>query len=253
MSLAVALLSALLALSGSSSRAPRGGGGPAGAAAQGGYCDPATGCNGGTTFYGSTARSLVVIDLSGATPRVLPVGDFGAEVTDLARAPDGTLYAVGFDSLYRVDQRTGRATLVGSLGVNDVNGLVWGGQGLLASSTDGLLYEVSPATGAARPLGSFGPGIGSSGDLCFGPGGALYMTSPEGGRAGAPDRLVRVDPRTGAAAVVGPTGTARVYGLAWVDGALTGVTESGALVRLDLRTGGATTLGTAGLPFWGAS
>lgn len=231
------------------------GGGTVGVApgAEGGYCDPATGCTGGTVFYANSAQQLFVVDLGGDSPRTRLVGSFAAEITDLARSPDGRLFGVTFRSLALIDQRTGRATIVGSLGVDNVNGLAWGGGELLASSTDGLLYRVDPTTGHATTIGPFGSGITSSGDLCFGPGGALYMTAPESSGPGAVDRLVRIDVRTGAGAVVGSTGLSRIYGLAWAAGSLVGLTESGVVARIDPDSGAATVLGQGGTPFWGAS
>jgi hypothetical protein len=253
MSLVVAFLSVIAAL-GSPLAAPgRVRSGPPSVLARGGFCDPATGCRGGTTFFANTASDLYVVELASGSPHATPIGRFGAEVTDLARTPDGRLFGVSFDSLYLVDQQSGRASLVGPLGVDDVNGLVWSGQRLLASSTSGVLHAVDPRTGRATTIGAFGSDITSSGDLCFGPGGALYMTDPQGPSHDPRDRLVRVDPVTGAAALVGETGLGRVYGLAWVDGALTALSESGVVARLDPATAAAAILGQGGQPFWGAS
>ncbi len=203
-------------------------------------------------LYGHSSNQLYRIDLSGSQIRTIPVGAFGAQITDLAQTADGRLYGVSFSMLYGVDPQTGRAQQVGPLGVNTVNGLVAAGQRLLASSTDGFFFYVDTGTGQATRVGAFGQGIGSSGDLCFGPGNQLFMTSPAGGV----DQLVRVDPVTGAATVVGSTGLSAVYGLVYTGSErneLIGLTEGGVVARIDPLSGAGVPLGTTSVSFWGGS
>jgi len=253
MGLIAALLSIVAALVGPASHAG-GRAGQDGVHARSTYCDPMTGCTGGASFYANTSEFLLFVDLAAGAPRFSVVGPFGAQLTDLARTPDGRLYGVSFDTLYLIDQQTGRATEIGPLGAQDVNGLVWSGQGqtLLASSTDGSFYRVDAATGRAALVGQLGGAVTSSGDLCYTPD-ALYMTAPPAQGQATGDLLVRVDESTGSAAVVGSIGRDHVYGLAWVMGSLVGVTDSGEVVRIDQRTAAATPVGIPGPPFWGAS
>ena len=76
----------------------------------------------GTT--GSNAKGLVVIDpLTGQAKDVNDsVGQpNGVDIQTLAFSPEGTLYG-GRDVLYRIDPKTGQATLVGSGGYSDIRG-----------------------------------------------------------------------------------------------------------------------------------
>jgi hypothetical protein len=67
------------------------------------------------------------------------------------------------------------------------------------------------------------------------------------------DRLVRVDPTTGAGTLVGPIGSFAVYGLVSSYGTLYAMTDGGQLLTVDASTG-AGTLVTGGEPeVWGAA
>ncbi len=171
-------------------------------------------------------------------------------ITDLAMRPAGTLWAIGFDSLYRIDPATATATSVGALGVGGANALAIDANGVLYGAgntpgilgTPGLFFRVDTVTGAATVIGSFGSGWSSSGDLAFGPGGQLYATSS----TSSGDALVTVDTTTGTATPVNASasiGFTNVWGLKLVGLELFGLTSSqansssGALIAIDLSTG----------------
>lgn len=207
-------------------------------------------------IFAHSSRQLYRIDLTTQTPQVVSIGAFGAELTDLALTDDGQLFGVGFDTLYVVDPQQGFARRVGPLGPTDVNGLAAVGNRLVAGSTSGGFYYVDRSTGRATRVGSFGRGVVSSGDLCVGPGGVLYLTSPVGSRIGGPDQLLRVDPVTGAATPVGTTGLSSVFGLIFTGSErneLLGVTADGIVARIDPRTGAAAQMALTGVPFWGGT
>lgn len=207
-------------------------------------------------IFAHSSRQLYRIDLASQTPRAVPIGAFGAEITDLALTDDGQLFGVGFDTLYLVDPQQGFARAIGPLGPTDVNGLAAIGDRLVAGSTSGGFYYVDRVTGRATRAGNFGQGVVSSGDLCVGPGGVLYLTSPVGSRIGGQDQLLRVDPVTGAATPVGNTGLASVFGLIYTGGErneLLGVTEAGVIARIDPRTGAAAQMAMTGVTFWGGT
>lgn len=208
------------------------------------------------TIYGHSSKQLFRLELTGQGARTVPIGAFGAQITDIAMTDDGHLYGVSFSNFYSVDPQTGQTQLIGSMGVNDVNGLASVGNRLLASSTRGSFYYVNRGSGRATRAGAFGQGVVSSGDLSLGPGGVLYLTAPSGSRIGGPDRLMRVDPVTGAATQVGNTGLNAIYGLAFTGGQrneLIGLTESGVIARINPQTGAATQLATTSTPFWGGT
>jgi hypothetical protein len=164
-------------------------------------------------------------------------------VTDHALAPDGALWAVSFNRLYRVDTLTAVLTDVGSLGFNDVNALAAAPSGTLYGATvSGNLLLINPANGGASLIGSFGSGLHSAGDLAFAPDGTLY-TSVETSQGAA--QLATVSPSTGQATVVNPDATLgfrEVWGLAFVGSQLFGLTTdlgvgTGLLITIDTASG----------------
>ncbi len=180
------------------------------------------------------------------------IGDLGAgfeNVTGLAFAPDGTLYAV--DSLggeeYRhggnpgrlitIDPATGVGTAVGPLGVVvsdvgltfDCDGNLWMATGSDASNpNDPSFYRVDRASGAATEVGPQGrpvSGLAANRNLVFGVGDGS---------------LVTIDTSTGAATQVGSLADeAGSAGLAFSpDGALWGIGD-GHIFTVDTNTGSA--------------
>jgi hypothetical protein len=143
----------------------------------------------------------------------------GVELTDVAIAPDGTVYATSFTTLYRLDRATAVATPVGAIGLSDINSLAARNDGtLFASSVGGRLYNLSTATGAATLIG--GLGAASSGDLVFGPTGTLYVTVHDITQ----DFLASVNTTTGQATRIGSgLNIANVYGLFNAGGQLYGL------------------------------
>lgn len=224
---------------------------PAEIGARSNACDPVTGCP--SEIFAHTSRSLFRIDVSNNQPTAALVGNFGVEITDITRLADGTIYGVSFSALYQIDPSSARARLIGPLGANGINGLAASGNRLVASSTNGYLFYIDPSTGRASQVGRFGRGIVSSGDLCFGPNGVLFLTSPHGPSNATTDRLLRIDPVTGAATVLGDTGLSRIYGLTFTGTDMLGFTEAGVVVAIDPNTGAARQLATLGNPFWGSS
>jgi hypothetical protein len=114
-----------------------------------------------------------------ATGAVTDIGPLGVDITDIAFAPNGTLYGISFASLYRINAATGATVLIGSHGIDGANALVFGADGTLyaASATSTELYTINPSTGGSTDLGDIG--FESGGDLAFN-GGNLYMSSADG-------------------------------------------------------------------------
>jgi hypothetical protein len=191
------------------------------------------------------ASVLYTIDPASASARA--VGPAGiANVTDIAfHGP--TLYGVSFGQLLRLDPWSGAGTTIGPTGFS-TNGLAVASDGTLyAGTTTGELITIDPATGAGTAVGSFGGGLTSSGDLAFDAHDVLFGALDKGGTV----VLARIDRATGAATVIGPTGTATVYGLAFADSHLFGATGAGELAHISVATGAATVVGTNGLTQWG--
>ena len=198
-----------------------------------------------------------------------------------------TFSSFGTQSLYSIDAGTGAATLVGSTGLRQISGLDWDGQAnrLVALTAQGDQYAINLSTGASTMLvdGAFGvpegsiaieggtayttlfdnlhsrsgsawsergsSGLSAGADvsgLDFG-GGRLLGLALNG--AGA-DQLVSFDVMTGAASVIGATGTnaSTVAGLAY--GFIGGnwyMTDGSSLYTVDAIAGGATLVGSHGV------
>ena len=159
------------------------------------------------------------------------IGAIGVVLTDIAFAPDGTLYGISFDSVYVIDANTAAATLIGLHGIPSANALVFGSDGTLYAAgidTNGTdLYTVDTGTGAATSLGALG--VNSGGDLAF-VGADLYLSTGD-------DRLVQIDLSGPAASDIGGFGVANVFGIASPgDGTLFGVAGTD-IFEVDLGTG----------------
>jgi len=154
---------------------------------------------------------LARLDLTARTVQV--IGDTQTFLNDLAFAPNGDLYGISGDQLYRVDPLTAQATAVGALGTTDATSLEFNSGGTLYTANNAL-YAINPATGHATLLGSGGNiQYKSSGDLVF-LGSQLFLTSIFNTASNA---LVRLNPASGVATLVGTIGFPDVFGLSTND------------------------------------
>src|SRR5262249_7030931 len=140
------------------------------------------------------------------TGKVAIRGTMARVMFDIAFDPAGALYGVDARStLYRIDPTNAATTRVGPVGAA-INALVFAPDGTLYGAGRSL-YRIDPATGAGTRIGSF-HGLRSAGDLAFDGAGKLYLSTTT-------NRLARVDPVSGSAAVIGPIGFRRIFGLAF--------------------------------------
>lgn len=192
-------------------------------------CSAATPSPSGVTIYAHDANGRL-FTLDARTGAVNVIGFMAAVMTDIAFAPDGTLYGVDLgSSLYRINPNTGTSTRIGNVGAV-VNALVSSSTGTLYAAGCGL-YSLDVATGQGTLVGSFS-GYCSGGDLAFDGSGALYMSTNT-------DQLVRVNPGTGSASLIGSIGFSGVFGLAYgSDGVLYGLSDwTQQIFSIDPRTG----------------
>ena len=121
------------------------------------------------TLYGSSpiTNSLYRLDLVTGLPEL--VGAFGVNgVMDLATGPDGELYANTTSALYRVDPRSGTATLAARVsGARMLMGIAFGGNQLYATTyeADSGIYRVDLGTGAATLVARTGQAFVHSAEL----------------------------------------------------------------------------------------
>ncbi len=166
----------------------------------------AVSCFGSPIYFWVNDASGNIGEVNIATGGVTMVGNAGVILTDIAFAPDGSLYGVTMTSLYSINTCTGKATLIGSLGngISNANALAFSPGGTLYTADYNNLYTVNPATGLANDVGPIGLG-GSGGDLAF-LGGKLYLST-------ASNQLATLNPSTGATTLVGNLDAVNIWGL----------------------------------------
>ena len=169
-------------------------------------------------------------------------------MTDIAFAPNGTLYGIdSVSNLYTINPNTGSSTLVGptheailsSLTVNPSNGTIFAAGVTLSG---GKISILNPTNGAGTPFSaSLGFGHIPAGDLEFA-NGNLYLTDLAGD-------IDQINPLTGALSASHATGHSDISGLAFTDGTLYGLTLSDHLLVINPTTGATTDRGlVSGLP-----
>lgn len=155
---------------------------------------------------------LYSLDLgTGIATLIGSTGIAEADVEAVALACDDTLYAIERNSrsLYTLDPDTGVATKVGTagLGVEPADaGLTVGldGELFVADVNNGTFFEIDPESGVAEAIGPLGGGLQISG-LATRDDGTIFGFD-RGVDYGVDNKLVTIDPSTGAGTVVGNPG-----------------------------------------------
>jgi hypothetical protein len=112
---------------------------------------------------------------------------------------DNTLHS----NLYRIDESTGSATLIGDTGFVDMAGLAFNSANFLYGYTPGALYTIETSTGAATRVGLLGSNH-PEGGLAFQPGTDVLFAV----KSVLADELVKINTTTGASTTVGLLGPA---------------------------------------------
>ncbi len=176
-------------------------------------------------------------------------------LTDLALSPEKGMYGISYSTLYKIDVTAPeRSKRVGALRVPTVNALCFDGEDRLWAAGGNTLYRVDLTTGRATSVGRFGVSGTSDGDLVM-LDGALYLTLST--RTGS--TLVRIDPKTARAKVVGVIRSGargalpNVWGLILDGSTLYALTPMGEVYVLDPKTAVATAhFKTTGRNYYGA-
>ena len=86
---------------------------------------------------------------------------------------------------------------------------------LFAATRDGELLTIDNKTGLGTPIGFYGNGLGSSGDIEFLPNGRLVGSAKQlDMEGGTSDLLIEIDKTSGTATIIGEIGFKEVFGLA---------------------------------------
>lgn len=154
------------------------------------------------------------IDLATGNSSVLGYSGY-SKLNAMAKAPDGTMYAMSDGDLLSIDPVTGLATYVATTSLNSVRGLAFDSSGTLFAAEnpnataidEDILYTIDVGTGATNYIGATGfygiQGMSFSGNV-------LYAFDIGNG-SGFGDGLITIDPATAVAtdvnAAVGGSGS----------------------------------------------
>jgi len=161
------------------------------------------------TLYGVDDVTDQLVTCSTETGTCAAVGALGVDITDtgLAFGADGTLYmstdAPKPSMLYKLDPKTGHATLIGKQG-QEVTGLAADTTGLYGLGGDGRdnLVKLDTTTGHATQIGALHTVVLVDGGVDFDSHGALWGIHPGSvGRVGH-SQTFTIDTATGAATIV---------------------------------------------------
>jgi hypothetical protein len=235
-------------------------------------CPGVPGCY---TVYAHSDHELYHVDLS--SKKLVPIGAFRAPkvggvedvITDLAVAPDDTIFVISRTNLYQADPGDGHVTLVGPITNCGNFGVA------LTFTPDGNLYSADYSGAFCRIdwtvtppkvslVGMLGGGLAVAGDLVAVADGTMFATAykPADTSTNSNNYLVTIDPATGAVTqTLGQTGFPTLFGVAFELGQVFGFTHdgSGDVITIDPKTGKGTlynrfkdpTTGK-GIPFAGA-
>ncbi len=219
------------------------------------------------TVYAHSDHVLYAIDL--VAKALITVGPFNApivgtggtahedSITDLAVAPDDTIWVISKTSLYTADPTDGHVTLVGALSDCGTQTVA------LTFTPDGQLYagdrmgafcriDLSQTPPAVIPVGQLGLGLALTGDLVAVSDGTMYGTAyklsdPANMGTNLDNILVKIDPSTGMVlSQIGMTGSPKLFGIAYDQGQVFAFTHDGTgnVVTIDPVTGAGTPYGT---------
>jgi len=202
------------------------------------------------TLYAHSSSDLWIIDPNTGTSTYIGPFNYATNgITDIAFL-ENSLYGVTHYDFLSIDPTTGNATVIGPTGYDNVNGLAIASDGTAyGGDGSGALIRINKTTGAGSLVGYFGGGLTPAGDLAFREDGVLFATVNRSGDSNT--WLAVANQATGAATLVGDMGFRNVWGLAFKDGVLYGVSAQGEVLRIDTSTGRGTLTYTAGISFWG--
>ena len=212
------------------------------------------GCGGVPNCYSVYAHSdttLYVVDLAAKTLNT--VGKFNSPmndvITDLAVAPDGTIWAISETALYTASSTDGHVTAKGSLSACGMRGVA------LTFTPAGKLYEgdfkgaicqieITGATPVVDAPITLQSGYALSGDLvAIGDGtvfGTLYKLADAAGKGTQLSNVLgKIDLTTGAVTTLGATGYPKLFGTSFAKNKVMGFTHDGTgdVIEIDPMTG----------------
>lgn len=168
----------------------------------------------------------------------------GGTLLDIDSHPNGILFGVTSDELFKFNEDAKTWTSVGDLGKDiGATGLAIDSEGTAFITAQDEVYTVDLNNAESLLLGKIGSGFYSSGDAVVNKQDTLYMSSKNRDDNTIADELVQIDRQTGIGTAIGSTGFFRIFGLTAGWGELWGLTAgtfdepNGQLIRIDPNTG----------------
>jgi hypothetical protein len=216
-------------------------------------------------MYAHSDSTLYSVDLTNKA--LVVIGPFNASagsgsatgnvvMTDLAVAPDGTIYVISEQALYTASATNGQATMVGSLtscGTEMVALTNTADGRLFVGDFHGSLCEIDITTNppTVKPPMTMSNGMALTGDFVGVGNGTIYGTAyntadHSGSGTQASNDLVTVDLTNGNTTVIGPTGYPDLFGVAAANNEIFGFTHDGTghVITIDPMTGAGAPFGT---------
>jgi hypothetical protein len=217
------------------------------------------------TVYAHSDSVLYKIDLMAKT--LVTVGNFLAPkvpvgtkmltdvVTDLAVAPNDTIYGISNTQLYTCDPTDGHVTVVGAVTAcgTDAVAMTFGPDGTLyAGDYKGQFCKIDLTQNPplVTPIAKLSGGLALAGDIVAVGDGTMYGTavrlSDTSGGTQNNNLLIKIDPATATTTEIGSSGFKNLYGVSYALGQVFGFTHdgSGQVVTIDPMTGKGTLYNT---------
>lgn len=172
-------------------------------------------------------------------------------LTDIAYAPDGTLYGVTWPAFGTIDLASGRFTPLVRSSIGDMTALVVTDDGTFYVGSSEGIFLLDPVSGMTTLVEGRAPGALAVGDLEI-VDGRVFATVTLSASGMTPDLLVELLP-DGGVRVAGSLGVPCMWALAVVDGRLHGISCDTNLYAIDPETAATTLLRNVGFAGWGAS
>ena len=202
---------------------------------------------------GQAYDHVLVLGIGGSslgTKALVTIGNFNAPasdvITDLAVAPNNTIYVISATALYTASASDGHVTKLGSLSAcgsrgvaltTTANGDLWMGdfKGKLCKID---ISGATPVVGAAVTMSG---GMALAGDFVGIGDGTIFGTAYNLSDASTQNNnsLVKIDVTTGTVTMIGPTGFPKLFGTSFQNNVVFGFTHDGTghVVTIDRTTG----------------
>jgi hypothetical protein len=217
----------------------------------GGVDGPGGGSNGSGDSYPIYAHSdTVLYSINLATKALVVVGPFNTPmsdvITDLAVAPDGTIYIISETALYTASAADGHATKLGSLATCGTRAVA------LTTTSDGRLWmgdymgkicqiDISVTPAVVKAPVTMSGGMALAGDFVGVADGSVFGTAYKLSDATTQNNneLVKIDVTTGQVTMIGASGFPKLFGASFQNDVVFGFTHdaSGRVVTIDKATG----------------